>query len=435
MTDPFQGSIRTVRDRSVVHGLKHVAAVMTELKNPAFYADRTLENWFSNHKALGGSDRALIADVVYALIRWQRRVEMATSAGDLMSACATLLTASGYTPELIAEATGVSRESIAESATRFLALDPTQASDPADLAVRASLPEWIAERLTVQYGFERTREMACASRFRAPVTLRVNTLKTTRETVISLLNSSDIAASLTTLSPWGITLSEHRQIRGHRVMRDALVDPQDEGSQLLAMITGAQPGEAVVDACAGAGGKTLALAMMMENDGAILAVDTGTRKLRELERRARRSHVDIVRTERAPRTRVPADWRGSADRVLIDAPCSGSGTWRRIPDGPDHLSPSDLSDMANLQRKIIETYAPMVRPGGRLVYATCSLFAQENAEVVEAWIVGSGFEIVPASECLPESVPDDVFDGPYLSITPEQHGTDGFFAAVMVRTG
>jgi len=91
--------------------------------------------------------------------------------------------------------------------------------------------------------------------------------------------------------------------------------------------------------------------------------------------------------------------------------------------------------MANLQRKIIETYAPMVRPGGRLVYATCSLFAQENAEVVEAWIVGSGFEIVPASECLPESVPDDVFDGPYLSITPEQHGTDGFFAAVMVRTG
>ena len=196
-----------------------------------------------------------------------------------------------------------------------------------------------------------------------------------------------------------------------------------------------RPNEYVIDACAGAGGKSLALAAMVENRGELVAFDSDGRKLRELDRRARRAGCSILSYHRAP---VNPRRFAPADSVLVDAPCTGSGTWRRIPDAPRHIDPKRITQLAASQRDILNTYAQFVRPGGRLVYATCSIFREENEHVVETWLesaeYGRRFRIIPIdSSGVPVHVVSAAALGPYFSLTPDQFGTDGFFGAVMER--
>ena len=445
--DPLPGSIAAGRPRFIRHNLGHVLAVMRLLRDPAYYAERTLARYVAAHPRLGSSDRAAIGDLVFALVRWRRRIdraiELATPgsaappSGDVavLLACGALLRTAGYADEVILDAVAAAAPEplppgadawIATAAEALVGLDPNAATDATDLASRASLPEWVVARLVRQYGWARARAIAVASRERAPAVLRINALRTTRADVIAALAREGIAAHPTALSPWGVVLDEPVSLHGSSLTRDGLVEFQDEGSQLVALAAGARPGMRVVDACAGAGGKTLALAAAMEDRGEIIALDVDRAKLDELRRRAARAGATIVRTSRPS---------AGADLVLVDAPCSGSGTWRRIPDGPWHLAPDDVARHAERQREILSRYASLVRPGGRLVYATCSIFAEENEDVVTRLLAERpDFALCPATEALPADVASLVAEGPYLALTPDRHGTDGFFVAIMERT-
>jgi 16S rRNA (cytosine967-C5)-methyltransferase len=218
------------------------------------------------------------------------------------------------------------------------------------------------------------------------------------------------------------------------------VEVQDEGAQLVALLVGARPGERVADLCAGAGGKALALAGCMQNRGRLLAADVSAGRIRRAAARARRAgvhnaHWCVIADERDPWLRRRA---GAFDRVLVDAPCSGVGAWRRSPDARWRLAPRDLEALVALQARLLESAARLVRPGGRLVYATCSLLAAENGERVEAFLAGApAFRWLDAAqvwgEGLPGACPQPPGSGPGLVLTPARHGTDGFFVAALER--
>ena len=441
--DPFHGQIRVVRPRYLRHSFARAVEVLATIEQSGRYGDKVLDEYFRANKQLGSSDRALISDVVYASLRWWRRADAALFSADWRPSAETahaaraavMLVAAGYEPDAVIEAAELSGDVPLDGcAMGFLALDPHDAGTTEDLASRASLPPWIADRLADTYGWPRVGDILVASRDRAPVTIRANTLERSRDDLLRELTAAGFDATPTPVSPWGITVERSGELRNSPLFRDGSFDFQDEGSQLVALLTGAEPGMTVADACAGAGGKTLALGAMMENDGTLLAVDISAPKLHEMTRRADRAGVRIVETAVACSTRRLRRWRETADRVLLDAPCSGSGTWRRIPDGPEHLKEEGLARFARKQHEILSDYADLTKPGGRLIYATCSIFHEENAGVVTRWLDRNPeYSIVPVGDLLPPAVPAEAVVNGFLQLTPELLRTDGFFAAVLER--
>ena len=441
-TDPLLGSVRRVRERSATSSAPEAAGFLRKLRNPSLYVTRALDDFFRSRPGLGSSDRTIVADLVYAYVRWKTRLLRALSQSGWRgkdpeaAGCALLLTLAGYAPDLIAE---VFRETSTEidlngAAEAARSLNPETAASTAELSLRVSLPEWIVRELGRQYGFERARAIALAMKERAPAMLRTNLLAGTRDDSASTLAKDGIDSHPARHSPWGLELTEAENVSGTSAFRRGLVEPQDEASQLVALLSGAEPGMTVVDACAGAGGKSLAMAAMMRNRGTLIATDVDGRKLAEAQRRGDRAGVEILTTATLRGGAFPSELRKQADLVLVDAPCTGSGTWRRIPDGPDHLSRRDLSAYTRRQAQILERTAELVKPGGRLVYATCSLFEVENQSVVTHWLA-SATEFTPrtARELLPESVHGALEDGPYFAVTPQRALMDGFFAAVFER--
>ncbi len=455
--DSLPGSIPQVKDRYVLHDLGHVIAILHLLENPRYYAEHTVARYVKEHPRLGSSDRALIGGLVFALVRWRRRIDEAidrTPGGQaalgqdrslrILMACGVLLRVAGYAPEAVLS--GIMAQTAApidervfagwldRAAGTALSLDPSEAASPSELALRTSFPDWIIERWVHEYGWERARAIAVASRSRAPVALRVNTLRAGRTEVMDALSREGIRANATSLSPWGILLEEPVRLVESPLYREGKVEFQDEGSQLVALVSGAKSGMRVVDACAGGGGKTLALAAMMEDQGELLALDTNAGKLAELRKRAHRAGVHIVTTARAEDDAAYGSPTGTADIVLVDAPCSGSGTWRRMPDGPAHLTPNELVRLARAQREVLTRCGPLVRTRGRLIYATCSLFREENEQVVERWLrENPAFHTLDLRTWLPRHLADTLVESSYLALAPDRHGTDGFFAAVMER--
>ncbi len=260
----------------------------------------------------------------------------------------------------------------------------------------------------------------------APLDLRVNIIKATRDDMLAALQKFGLQAELCTLSPWGIRIYDRPSLADIKMLKDGLIDIQDEGSQLIAKIVDAQPGERVVDFCAGAGGKTLAIAAMMQNKGRVIACDIMEKRLMKSSERFRRAGLHNIELRVLTGTRDP--WvkkhKASFDRVLVDAPCSGTGTWRRNPDARWRNLGPPLADLLKTQAEILDSAARLVKPGGRLIYATCSLLPAENEEQVEAFLAAHPeFSLFPCG----------LGDTAYLSLTPAQHGTDGFFGAVMVR--
>lgn len=260
--------------------------------------------------------------------------------------------------------------------------------------------------------------------------LRVNTLKSDRERIMKLFQNEKIECVPTPYSPWGIRLSQRIPLSTHRAFLEGWIEVQDEGSQLIAMVVEAKPGMHVWDYCAGAGGKTLAIAATMENKGRILATDTLEWRLKKGPQRFRRAGAHNIEC----RVLDESQWKwikrqqGKFDRVLVDAPCSGSGTWRRNPELKWRLAETDLNEISQKQRDILSKTAPLVKPGGRLIYATCSLYPQENQDQI-AWFLKEH----PAYALHPLELP--FTDGPvdYLQLSPGTHGTDGFFACVLAR--
>ncbi len=302
---------------------------------------------------------------------------------------------------------------------------------PEDL--RLECPPWAADPLRQRFGAAYAAEMA-ATLTPPPLDLRVNPLLATRAAVLRDLKGQGVRAEATRLAPQGIRIRERLSLARLPGLKAGVIEIQDEGSQLVAMLVDAQPGEQVVDFCAGAGGKTLAIAAQMRNRGHLVACDVNDARLKRCAERLRRAGLQNAETRLL--TGETDRWikrhKGRFDRVLVDAPCSGTGTWRRNPDARWRAPDLGLPALVALQARILASAARLVKPGGRLVYATCSLLPEENEHQVRAFLDAQpAFQAVPLHMVAPDVTASAHPD--FLSLTPARHDTDGFFAAVLQR--
>jgi 16S rRNA (cytosine967-C5)-methyltransferase len=412
-------------------------------------ADRALDFTLRRKRNLWSAERRAVAERVYALLRQERTVDFLLararprfSALDRSRQDALRLAAAralmGEPPGEVADTCGLP----AEDASAIRALPEAAAALEAlpfaqRFPIAASLPDFLAQRFLDTFGKDAARA-AEAMNARAPLTARTNALRASREDLMARLAEEGVEAQPTPLSPLGLTLDTRQNAFALPSFREGLFELQDEGSQLLGMLVDAPPTK-VVDACAGAGGKTLQLAAQMKNRGDLYALDIDARRMDELKKRARRAGVHNVRARVIPpegpeADAAIADLKAVADRVLVDAPCSGSGTFRRKPDARYRLTGEDLGTYVAKQKTLLARFATMVKPGGRLIYGTCSVLREENEAVVEDFLSHHpDFSVRPAAELLGAELGPRVTSGPYLKTAPHLHGTDGFFGAVLVR--
>jgi 16S rRNA (cytosine967-C5)-methyltransferase len=296
-------------------------------------------------------------------------------------------------------------------------------------AVKYEVPDWVLPRLEQKFGAALPAEMTALAA-PAPLDLRVNLLKGTREEALAMLRAEKFEATPTPYSPFGLRLAGRQSVTGSKAFTEGLVEIQDEGSQLVALVVDAKPGMRVADYCAGAGGKTLAMAMMMENKGHIVACDVSAPRLEGAIKRLRRAGVhNAERHLLEEGDKWVKRQAGKYDRVLVDAPCTGTGTWRRNPDARGRLTANDLLEILPKQARILDQAQRLVKLGGRLVYATCSLLGDENEMQVDAFLARNGhFKRIALAPPVPPALL-----GPELRLTPRTHGTDGFGAAVLER--
>ena len=310
---------------------------------------------------------------------------------------------------------------------------PDMAKDPEKaIAVLHSHPPWLVRRLLASYGVEETVAICRTNNAIPPLALRVNSLKASREQVIAALAEEGITAEETLFSPDGITLaSPAAALRKNACFRQGLIRIQDEASQLIARLVAPEPGERLLDLCAGSGGKTLHLAALMENRGSITAVDLHSARLRMLREEAERLGVTIVGdADGRRRPHRSSSFRETFDRVLLDAPCSGLGTLRRNPEIRWRIAPADINRCMKLQNLLLARAAEYVRPGGRLVYSVCTVTPEENEMVIGKFLKNHiDFKVVS-----PRTLPPALVDaGGFFRSAPHLHGTDGFFGAVLIR--
>jgi len=411
--------------------LDHVEALLDELLRFDRAADQSVSAYFRKHRSLGQRDRGFIAETAYAVLRRRRTLEAA--AGTLAPralAIAALVLVHGLSARALEGILGeAEREVVARArATRAERLAP---------AVRAELPDWLWERLVAEQGDEQAMQIARGSLNPAPLDLRANLARIARDDALAQLASRGFECAPTPYSPAGIRVAGRPQINRDALFTEGLVEVQDEGSQLLPYLLAPRRGEMVADFCAGAGGKTLALSMLMRGSGRIYAIDVSAKRLAALAPRAARAGVSnihplVVSSETDPRIRRIAR---KIDRVLVDAPCSGFGTLRRNPDLKWRYGPERIEALANQQFKILEGAAVLVKPRGRLLYATCSVLNAENEEVADRFAATHPeFKIVSCNDLLADQR-IALSCGERLRLWPHQHGTDAFFAAAFERVG
>lgn len=372
------------------------------------YADKEVERTLKSNKLWGARDRAFIAETVYDLVRWKRLVE-----GGM---------ARPLSPETIWEFVGT-----------WFALDPDQKlpsweefarinhkeilkrhhESAKNIAVAESYPDWMFEVCLDELGKNRWIEEAQAMNSAAPTVLRVNTLKTDRKTLQKLLKERSIKTKLLSLYQDAVELEEKTNIFRTDEFQNGFFEVQDSGSQMIAPYLRVEPGMRVVDACAGAGGKTLHLASLMKNKGQIIAMDIHEWKLKELKRRASRNDVQNVQT-RLIEAKTIKKMANTADRLLIDAPCSGMGVLRRNPDAKWKLQPAFLDEIRKTQAMILNDYAKVVKVGGLIVYATCSILPSENEKQVQKFIENNpNYKLISDKTYYPS---ETGYDGFYMSL-------------------
>lgn len=419
--------------------IEAVGTVLQEIFCSPLPADTVLQQFFRKHRKMGKRDRAFVAETVYGMLRHYRCLAYAARrrANDLRFLTLLYLNVFGFDQALLDLPVRPSERSALEAAARRFR-DPSLPDDPvAALGLRYSLPDWLVAAWLDTLPREAVEARCAALKRPAPLTIRVNTLKTDRKTVRQRLLAEGFPSRPTPYSPVGLILEEKAFIFRTRAFQEGLFEVQDEGSQLISFLTEAQPGQVVVDGCAGGGGKTLHLAALMQGKGRLYAFDIHKGRLQELRPRARRADVHNIRLHVLPHNRASIVRRlyGKADVVLVDAPCSGTGVLRRNPDAAWKMTPARVTALVEQQRQILDAYAPLVRPGGRLVYATCSLLPAENEQQVHAFLERHpNFVLVPATDVLSRQgiVLPHQRDA-FLRVEPATHGTDGFFAAVLLR--
>lgn len=408
--------------------LTHCAALIERLLKFDRPADAVTSTYLRENPKLGSGDRYQIAETAFACLRHieQLYALLGGKTEPRALALATLVRARNLP---ISELEGCLRngENKWLASLRNLTL-------PDSMVVQSGLPQWIIDLL----GDRDTGDIIRLGRAMmqpGPLDMRVNTLKAKRDSVLQELDDSGIAAAATPYSPVGIRVAGKPAINRHPLFIGGAVEVQDEGSQLLGILSGVRRGEMVVDFCAGAGGKTLQLGAMMASSGRLYAFDVSEKRLAKLKPRLARSGLSnvtpqLITNENDARIKRLA---GKIDRVLIDAPCSGLGTLRRNPDLKYRQNPPSVENLCALQAAILESASRLPKPGGRLVYGTCSILPQENQQIVEAFLAKHPeYSLLPANQVLSEQR-IDLDTGDYLQLQPHRHNTDGFFAAVLVK--
>ena len=405
--------------------LGHAAAALERILRFDAPADQLLSRYFRAHRNLGHGDRALVAETVFAVLRRKRSLEAAAgSAQPNALVAAALLRVHGLSLRAL-------QDFFDEALLRSL-----READPSTwpAAARAELPDWLWQRLAQQEGEAQAERIALGLANPAPLDVRVNLARIERAAAQAELAASGVESAPTRYSPAGLRIAGKPAINRHRLFTEGLIEVQDEGSQLLAWLLAPRRGEMIADYCAGAGGKTLAAAMLMRGTGRIYAMDVSAKRLAALAPRAARAGVTNVQTlvlgEDGSRARRLA---GKMDRVLVDAPCSGFGTLRRNPDLKWRHGPQAIDELSVKQRAILAAAARLLKPGGRLVYATCSMLREENEAVVADFErQHAEFTVLSCAELFAaQRISLDT--GARLRLFPHLHATDGFYAAAFVR--
>jgi 16S rRNA (cytosine967-C5)-methyltransferase len=435
----------------------HITELVELIQKSSIPADRVVARFFIERRYLGARDRRVISDITYGIIRNAYRIErlLRETLGQLridsppvypkiwMVAAYAVgimndlpekvvndigaqwnITGAGVDPLVLCRGIELQKD------LKFAGDDPVER-----LCVRYSFPRWMVEAWIAQYGHDETEKLCDASHQQAPLTLRVNTLKTNIGECVQRLAGEGIEAARTTYSPFGLVVPKRVNFSALMSFRDGLYEIQDEGSQIVSLLASPQPSEIVVDACAGGGGKSLHLAAMMQNQGTIYALDVGEQRLKELVRRSERAGVTII-VPRLVAAEAPAadDLSMAADLVLIDAPCSGSGTIRRNPFLKWRITQDDITNYARMQRELLQRYSRCARVGGTVVYATCSLFRSENDDVLKDFLGANPDFIVQKSRPILDRWGIGDLGGDYvIRLLPSIHGTDGFFVVALNR--
>ncbi len=377
------------------------AGILAEVFEGGRVLDRVLENAFRANPKWGKRDRGFIAETVFEVARWRRGLAFVVQGESIKALCAAQWNRAGLEIPEWWEWQGCG---VAEMTAR----EELLGSEPR--AIHESMPDWLDARAFEEKGEAWDAELAALNR-RAPVFLRVNRLRLTPQEAIGWLAENGVTATLVEGAPDALVLTEGKSLP-KPLAAEGLVEIQDAGSQAIAPLLEVEPGMRVIDACAGAGGKTLHLAALMQGRGEIVAMDVSAAKLSELRRRAARAGTRIIRTE-TWREDTLKRYAGWADRVLIDAPCSGLGTLRRQPDLKWRLTEPALEKTRRLQRRLLDHYPSLLKPGGKFVYATCSVLPTENERQIETLLERDG-----------RFVTEEL-----IRISPSETGWDGFFAA------
>lgn len=409
--------------------LANTEEVLREILRFTAPADTTLSRYFKDHPRLGSRERGAVAEGIYAILRNKSFFTDFAEAGQ--SPTMRRLTILGLAEAVGVDALGGLTEEETEFLQRIAQIDRTLM--PAQM--QSNLPKWLYDKFVAQYGEAETLALAHALNQPAPLDLRVNSIKASRDEVVARLAEAPIAAEPMPYAPLGLRVLKKPSLQNLPLFKEGAIEVQDEGSQVLAQIVGAKRGEMVVDFCAGAGGKTLALGALMRNTGRLYAFDVSEKRLAKLKPRLARSGLSNVHPVQIAHERDAKIKRlaGKIDRVLVDAPCSGLGTLRRNPDVKWRQKETAIAEMQEKQAAILDGAARLLKGGGRLVYATCSLLDDENDRIVEQFLAQhEEFTLVPMSKVLAEQK-IDLEMGDYLKMLPHKHQTDGFFAAVLER--
>lgn len=398
-------------------------------------ADTSLRYFFQAER-VGSNERALIAETVFGVLRHRLLLEHACTTPETAAnkptprrmALAYWVRFGGYN---VRELTPLLKVNEAEWLGQVKGIK----AEELPLSIQAELPEWIIEKLRAQHSEQDILALGLSMQTAAPLDLRVNSLKANRDELLHGLSAEGVQAEATRYSPLGIRVSGKPALNKSPLFLGGRFEVQDEGSQLLGFLLAPKRNDMVVDFCAGAGGKTLMLGAMMNSQGRLYAWDISEKRLANLKPRLARSGLSNVQPQRIAHENDSKIKRlaGKIDRVLVDAPCSGLGTLRRNPDLKFRQSEKSLAELTQKQAAILAAASKLVKIGGRLVYATCSVLHEENQAIVESFLgQHPGFTLLPAGEALAQQK-IALEMGDYLQLLPQQHGTDGFFAAVLER--
>lgn len=421
--------------------LQATIELLDQIEETRYPADRSMAQYFKQRRYIGAKDKAAISEQLYTILRnrlsFQYLLERAGLGIHNRMLAAVLMRVEGeadvsrffdgerYSPSRLKP----------EQIEAFSNIDLNLNDAPSN--VRLNVPDWVASQLQESLGDRYEAEMHATNQ-RASTDIRVNTINSSIGQVSQILKTVGYSFESTALSPWGIRFDGRVALFGLDAFKQGWFEVQDEGSQLLALLSAVKSGDKVVDFCAGAGGKTLAMAAMMNNKGTIYACDVHSKRLENLTKRTKRNGVHNVRTHvlSSENDKWVKKHKELADVVLIDAPCTGTGTWRRSPDSRWNLTQESIDNLVELQQSILQSAKRLVKPGGRLLYATCSLLNDENESQVDKFLAeNDDFEAVDFD--LPQSLQDHSdkikVDGNQFRSFPALTGTDGFFVASLQK--